>query len=240
LAAGLSACCALFASGAFAGSGCGLASWYGLGGQTASGEYIDPVALTAAHRTLPFGTRVKVENLDNGRTVVVRINDRGPFIAGRDIDLTRAAAEKLDFIGEGVAKVRMTVLGGGSAVAASDPCGRGVRHLAPVITASVVPMPHERPVRSFATRFAVAFAAPDQTNGVRAAARALAMLSGGADDATVVAAAAPVAPRRYPENFFATRFDFTSLSAGDEPQENVARELPVQATAYANAFASAQ
>jgi hypothetical protein len=63
------------------------------------------------------------------------------------------------------------------------------------------------------------------------------MLDGSAD-ATVVAAAAP--PRRYPENFFATRFDFTSLSAGDDPQENVARELPVQATAYANAFASAQ
>jgi rare lipoprotein A len=239
LAAGLAACCAFFASGALAGSGCGFASWYGLGGQTASGEYIDPVALTAAHRTLPFGTRVKVENLDNGRSVVVRINDRGPFIAGRDIDLTRAAAEKLDFIGEGVAKVRMTVLGGGSAVAASDPCGKGVRHMAPVITASVVPMPHERPVRSYAARFAVAFAAPDQTNGVRAVARALAMLDGSAD-ATVVAAAAPVAPRRYPENFFATRFDFTSLSAGDDPQENVGRDLPVQATAYANAFASAE
>jgi rare lipoprotein A len=118
LAAGLAACCALSASDALAGSGCGLASWYGLGGQTASGEYIDPVALTAAHRTLPFGTRVRVENLDNGRTIVVRINDRGPFIAGRDIDLTRAAAEKLDFIGDGVAKVRMTVLGGNGSVTA--------------------------------------------------------------------------------------------------------------------------
>jgi rare lipoprotein A len=238
LAAGLTACCAFFSSEALAGSGCGLASWYGLGGQTASGEYISQSALTAAHRTLPFGTKVKVENLDNGRAIVVRINDRGPFIAGRDIDLTRAAAEKLDFIGDGVAKVRMTVLGGNGSVTAGVPCGKGVRHLPPVIMASAVPMPHARPVRSFAARFAVAFAAPDQGNGVRVAARALAMLSGG-PDATVVAAAVPV-QRRYPANFFATRFDFTSLSAGDEPEAGVARDLPVQATAYANAFASAE
>jgi rare lipoprotein A len=107
LAAGLSACCALFASGALAGSGCGLASWYGLGGQTASGEYIDPVALTAAHRTLPFGTRVKVENLDNGRSVVVRINDRGPFIGDRVIDLSYTAAYKLGLLAGGSAMVEV-------------------------------------------------------------------------------------------------------------------------------------
>jgi hypothetical protein len=104
--------------------------------------------------------------------------------------------------------------------------------------ASAVPMPHARPVRSFAERFAVAFAVPEQGNGVRAAAQALAMLSGG-KDATMVASAAPAA-RRYPENFFATGFDFTSLSEGDRPEVSVGRQLPVQASAYANAFASAE
>jgi rare lipoprotein A len=69
-------------------------------------------ALTAAHRTLPFGTRVKVENMVNGRSVTVRINDRGPFIAGRVIDLTRGAAQALDMINTGVAQVRVTVLDG--------------------------------------------------------------------------------------------------------------------------------
>jgi rare lipoprotein A len=89
----------------------GRASWYALTSMTANGERCDPNALTAAHPTLPFGTRVKVDNLDNGRSVVVRINDRGPFVGGRIIDLTRAAARSLDFVGAGTAKVRLTVLG---------------------------------------------------------------------------------------------------------------------------------
>lgn len=89
----------------------GRASWYALTSRTASGERCDPEAMTAAHRSLPFGTRVRVENLDNGRSVVVRINDRGPFIGGRIIDVTRAAARSLGFVSAGTAKVRLTVLG---------------------------------------------------------------------------------------------------------------------------------
>jgi rare lipoprotein A len=91
----------------------GVASFYGRewnGHRTASGERFDPNALTAAHRTLPFGTRVRVTNLDNGRQIVVRINDRGPFVRGRVLDLSRAAAKKLDFLATGTATVRIDVL----------------------------------------------------------------------------------------------------------------------------------
>ena len=88
----------------------GRASWYALTSKTASGEWCDPNAMTAAHRSLPFGTRVKVTNLNNGREVVVRINDRGPFVGGRVIDVTRAAAKKLGFINAGTAQVKITVL----------------------------------------------------------------------------------------------------------------------------------
>lgn len=96
-----------------AGSEEGLASWYGEpyhGRPTASGQLYDQSELTAAHRTLPFGSRVRVANLDNGRSVVVVINDRGPFVAGRILDLSRAAAEELRLIGPGVARVRLTVV----------------------------------------------------------------------------------------------------------------------------------
>lgn len=97
---------------AAAGVQCGKAAWYELGGTTASGEAADPTGLTAAHRTLPFGTRVKVENLANGRSVVVRVNDRGPFGGGRVIDLSRAAAEKLGYIRAGIARVKVTIVDG--------------------------------------------------------------------------------------------------------------------------------
>ena len=90
--------CFWFAGVAHAQSG--IASVYGhRGGKTASGERVSPVALTAAHRSLPFGTKVRVTNRKNGRTVMVRINDRGPFIRGRVIDLTPAAARQLGFSG---------------------------------------------------------------------------------------------------------------------------------------------
>jgi rare lipoprotein A len=82
----------------------GRASWYELTTPTASGETCNPNALTAAHPTLPFGTIVEVENLRNGRAVVVRINDRGPFVQNRVIDLTRAAAARLGFLSDGLAK----------------------------------------------------------------------------------------------------------------------------------------
>ena len=80
---------------------CGSASWYALTSKTASGERMNPAAMTAAHRTLPFGSRVKVTNQRNGRTVTVRINDRGPFIKGRVIDLSKAAAAELGFVSRG-------------------------------------------------------------------------------------------------------------------------------------------
>jgi|SRR5579872_7392396 len=88
----------------------GLASWYGeahAGHHTASGESFDPNAMTAAHRTLPLGTTIRVTNVENGRTVTVRINDRGPVDENRIIDLSRAAADALGFRGTGIAKVRL-------------------------------------------------------------------------------------------------------------------------------------
>lgn len=88
----------------------GTASYYGKahhGKKTASGERFNQNALTAAHRTLAFGTRVKVTNLDNGRSVVVRINDRGPFGRGRIIDVSKAAAEQLNMLRSGTARVRL-------------------------------------------------------------------------------------------------------------------------------------
>jgi len=90
----------------------GTASYYAdaLDGRTtASGETYDKREYTAAHRTLAFGTRVKVTNLDNGRSVWVRINDRGPHIAGRLIDLSRAAARKLRMREDGTARVRLEI-----------------------------------------------------------------------------------------------------------------------------------
>ncbi len=92
---------------------CGRASWYQMTSRTASGERANPNSMAAAHRTLPFGTKVKVENLNNGRTAVVRINDRGPFVRGRVIDVTRAAADELGFRSAGHAPVRVTVLDDG-------------------------------------------------------------------------------------------------------------------------------
>jgi peptidoglycan lytic transglycosylase len=89
----------------------GNASWYALRSRTASGEIMNPSEMTAAHRSLPFGTKVLVENLSNGRSVVVRINDRGPFAKGRIIDLSRTAASSLGMLGSGTARVRVSVAG---------------------------------------------------------------------------------------------------------------------------------
>jgi peptidoglycan lytic transglycosylase len=79
---------------------CGTASWYNA-----------KDTLTAAHRSLPFGSKIQVENLDNGRTTTVEINDRGPFVPGRIIDVSRTAAEVLDFKGDGVTRVRISTAG---------------------------------------------------------------------------------------------------------------------------------
>jgi rare lipoprotein A len=88
----------------------GMASFYGAelaGNRTANGERFNPAALTAAHRTLPMGTRLRVTNKSNGKSVIVRINDRGPFAKGRIIDVSRAAAEKISMVRSGTARVTL-------------------------------------------------------------------------------------------------------------------------------------
>ena len=98
------------ASGDTGGSS-GVASYYWQPQRVASGGWFNPDAMTAAHKTLPFGTRVRVTHAGNGRSVDVTINDRGPYIAGRTIDLSRAAAQAINMTGQGVASIRMRVLG---------------------------------------------------------------------------------------------------------------------------------
>jgi rare lipoprotein A len=102
----------------------GIASWYGIpyhGRQTASGEVYDMNQLTAAHRRLPFQTWVEVENLANGKRVEVRINDRGPFVGGRIIDLSQTAANRIGMLGPGTARVRLTVVARPAAPPPSSP-----------------------------------------------------------------------------------------------------------------------
>jgi rare lipoprotein A len=88
----------------------GLASFYSQGRRTASGEKFDPHDLTAAHRTLPFGTRIRVTNLTTGQAVTVRVNDRGPFVRGRALDVSSSAAKVLGMTRQGVAKVKLDVV----------------------------------------------------------------------------------------------------------------------------------
>lgn len=90
---------------------CGGASWYALGSRTASGERMNASKLTAAHRSLKFGTKVQVTNKRNGKSVVVRINDRGPFIRGRVLDLSKGAASQIGMVSSGTASVCYQVLG---------------------------------------------------------------------------------------------------------------------------------
>jgi rare lipoprotein A len=84
---------------------CGRASWYALHSMTANGERMNPSAMTAAHKSLPFGTKIRVVNKSNGKSVVVRINDRGPFIRGRIVDLSKAAARSIGMIKTGHASI---------------------------------------------------------------------------------------------------------------------------------------
>ncbi len=91
----------------------GRVSWYGPGfhgRRTANGEVFDTHELTMAHRSLPMGTSVRVTNLENGRSVVLRVNDRGPYVRGRVADLSHAAAERLGFVDEGVVPARIELL----------------------------------------------------------------------------------------------------------------------------------
>jgi len=93
------------------GPGSGIASFYWQPQKVSAGGTFNPQAMTAAHRTLPFGTRVRVTHAHNGRSVDVKINDRGPFTAGRIIDLSKAAAELIGMTAQGIARVKITVLG---------------------------------------------------------------------------------------------------------------------------------
>jgi rare lipoprotein A len=104
---------AVLAAPAWAVNQRGVASWYGPrfhGRRAASGEVFNEHELTAAHRTLPFGTVVRVTNLENGRSVVVRINDRGPYVKGTILDLSHAAAQRLDIIRQGRARIALSIL----------------------------------------------------------------------------------------------------------------------------------
>jgi rare lipoprotein A len=104
----------------------GRASWYGEqfhGRRTSNGEVYDMYALTAAHKTLPFDTYVKVRNLDNDRSVVVKINDRGPFVSGRVIDLSYTAAKEIGMIGPGTAPVEVVALGAAAAGSSAQAAG---------------------------------------------------------------------------------------------------------------------
>lgn len=88
----------------------GIASFYSQGTRTASGEKFDPNELTAAHPTLPFGTRLRVTNQHTGRSVTVRVNDRGPYVPGRVVDVSYSAAQELGMVGRGVAPVKLDVV----------------------------------------------------------------------------------------------------------------------------------
>ena len=99
------------AYGGSVGGSSGIASYYWQPQRVASGGWFNPNAMTAAHKTLPFGTRVRVTHQGNGRSVDVTINDRGPYIAGRVIDLSKAAAGVINMQGQGIANIRMEVLG---------------------------------------------------------------------------------------------------------------------------------
>lgn len=106
----LIAACAAFAAFApmpEAKANTGLASWYQLPGRTACGQRMNPEAMTAAHRSYPCGTKVRVTNLTNGRAVVVTIVDRGPFVRGRIVDVSRGAARHIGLIQRGVGRVRV-------------------------------------------------------------------------------------------------------------------------------------
>lgn len=115
LGVGLTGCASSGPQHASGNATVGVASYYAAkfqGRPTASGERFDNGKLTAAHRTLPFGTKVRVTNLENGRSVTVRVNDRGPFVKGRMIDLSYAAAQRLEMVRTGVARVRLEPVAG--------------------------------------------------------------------------------------------------------------------------------
>ncbi len=133
----------------------GLASWYGdafNGRPTATGERFDMNALTAAHKTLPLPGLVEVTNLADGRRAVLRLNDRGPFVEGRIIDLSRAAAEELGLLSAGVGRVRVRYLGPAPRLGGGQPLQR--THAQPVVAAPPAPPPEDPKIWVQAAAFA--------------------------------------------------------------------------------------
>ena len=128
----------------------GLASWYKMGSHTANGERFDPAGITAAHPSLPFDTRVRVTNAKSGESVVVRINDRGPFGGGRIIDLSKGAAEAIDLVKAGIAQVKIEVLG-----ASAEADMASVPDAEPVVTAAAEarPVTDAPPLRQMAVKW---------------------------------------------------------------------------------------
>ena len=143
----------------------GVASWYGPGfhgNRTANGEIYDQYELTAAHPSLPLGTRVMVTNLENGRAVQVRVNDRGPFVDGRAIDLSYAAARTIGMVGPGTVRVRIEVLGPTTLAAAAP-----VAAPAALPTARPIPRPpRDVPTDSYTVEVA-ALSDPDKAEHLR-------------------------------------------------------------------------
>ncbi len=184
LAAIVSVACVVLGADSALAAQCGKAAWYDLGGKTANGESSSGNGMTAAHRTLPFGTKVRVENLSNGKSVIVRINDRGPFVGGRVIDVTRAAAEEIDMVRSGIANVRVSVVEGNAKIdqTCKDPGPRVMtaeavakdppRAKAATATATATPSPNEsRPARGNGNAL-VASASYDEGTGTPARNRA--------------------------------------------------------------------
>jgi len=140
----------------------GVASWYGPtfhGGNTSSGELYDMYGMTAAHKTLPLPSYARVTNLHNGRSVVVRINDRGPFVANRIIDLSYTAAAKLDMLRDGTAMVEVRVL------------TPGAPEIPPAVVASVAPTPRPVPPPPSVLLYVQTGAFADPSNAGRELAR---------------------------------------------------------------------
>lgn len=139
----------------------GMASWYGPnfhGKSTANGETYDQNELTAAHKTLPFNTVVKVTNLENGKSVTVRINDRGPYVGNRVIDVSRAAAEQLEMIGPGTAEVRLEL------VSSDVPVGRRVEP--EMFTVQLASYTERNQAEEYAKRVEGAFVQSALVNGI--------------------------------------------------------------------------
>jgi rare lipoprotein A len=149
-----------------------LASYYGdefQGRPTSSGEIFDMNGYTCAHKNLPFGTMLEVTNLENGRKTVVRVNDRGPFVAGRELDVSKAAAYDLGMVATGTARVSIRKIGMDSASAAARPAGGAALGSAPTATAGTAavaaasPAQPDAPPASAATAPGTADATPAKT-----------------------------------------------------------------------------